>query len=98
MKDIKVLVLITGQTIIGKIEEEGDFITVESPRMIINPAPGMIDLSHFPFGIPRRNIIIKILAKNVIVMTDLDIAVESDYLASISGIVTGHETSLPVYE
>ena len=86
MKDIKVLVLVTGQQIIGKIEEEGDFITVESPRMIINPAPGLIDLSHFPIGIPSTDIIIKILTKNVIVMTDLDSAVKRDYLSSISGL------------
>ena len=86
MKDIKVLVLVTGQQIIGKIEEEDDFINVESPRMIINPQPGLIDISFFPIGIPSRNIIIKILTKHVIIMTDLDSAVERDYLSSITGL------------
>ena len=86
MKKVKTLVLSTGQQIIGKIEEEGDFINVESPRMIINPQPGLIDLSFFPIGIPSTNVIIKILTKNVIVMTDLDSAVERDYLSSISGL------------
>ena len=78
MKDIKVLVLITGQQIIGSIVEEDDFITVESPRMIINPQPGLIDISSFPIGTPSKNIIIKILTKHVIVMADLDPAVERD--------------------
>ena len=86
MKDIKVLVLITGQQIIGSIEKVGDFITVESPRMITNPQPGLIDISSFPIGTPSKNIITKILTKHVIVMVDLDPAVERDYLSSITGL------------
>jgi len=86
MKDIKVLILVTGQQIIGKIEEEGDFITVESPRMVINSQPGLIDISSFPIGTPSKNIIIKILTKHVIVMADLDPAIERDYLSSITGL------------
>ena len=84
MKDIKVLVLITGQQIIGSIEKVGDFITVESPRMITNPQPGLIDISSFPIGTPSKNIIIKILTKHVIVITDLSKETEKDYLSLVS--------------
>ncbi len=86
MKDIKVLVLSTGQQIFGKIEEEGDFIIVESPKQVTNPQPGLIDIAHFPIGTPSKNVIIKILTKHVIVMADLDPAVERDYLSSITGL------------
>ena len=87
MKDIKALVLVTGQQIIGKIEEEGDFITVESPRTIIKPEPGVIDLSAFPIGGSLKGtIIIKNPANHVIVITDLDDSVEKHYLSSITGL------------
>ena len=77
--------MVTGQQIIGKIEEEGDFITVESPRTIIKPEPGVIDLSAFPIGGSLKGTII-IPANHVIVMTDLDDSVETHYLSSITGL------------
>ena len=87
MKKIKTLILITGQQIIGRIEEDGDFIIVESPRSVFQSGPGTLESFPFPLGTEENKnkpATIKILSKHVIIITDLSKGTEKDYLSLIS--------------
>ena len=86
MKKIKTLILTTGQQIIGKIEEEGEFITVESPRGVVLTGKGILESFPFPAGTAWPNGTIKILINHVVIMTDIEDRMERDYLSSVSGL------------
>jgi len=93
-KTIKLIVLISGDQIIGKVEEDNpavtivsDYVHIESPRATHMTIEGGVGFTPYPLGIVQnRNVTIKVPREHVTLMMEPDPEFEKEYIAGISNI------------
>ena len=93
-KTIKLIVLISGDQIIGKVEEDNpavtvasDYVHIESPRATHMTMEGGIGFTPYPLGIVQnKNVTIKVPQEHITLMIEPDPEFEKEYIAGISNI------------
>ena len=89
MSEVKVFKLITGEEIITRVEQKGDYMVLEKPMTmppVPGQSPGQVGFAMVPWLRSAKGDNIQLSLSHVVIEAEPKDEIEKNYLASITGL------------